>query len=383
MPVYPVHDQGALVALAAQRGWLEGGRLPRTAVHTLPPVQVTDASLKTYELAPAQVETRESATVRLPEAVVHGGNLSLIVEDRVFHGGLAHSYGPSAAFKPLAGGSIRYEPRPVRSIAGAELLGIVCHWGHFFVDALDRLLAREAAGAQGPCWLVSDPDLFGLKPSVDACLAVPQVSDLIRAMGIAWRPSLLAPVAKGEDVVVTGLRVRSLCSAKPSMSGASLVEARRRVGIGDEPLSKGGGTLVFVGRKAVHRRFVRHQDQVAEQLRALAGARTVYPEHMTRHDAAACFGAAGRVILPVGSAKFNLAFCRPGTRVICVNPRGYSTQPGGVPTMVRHMCHALGLCLAFYEVEIERAKMLLHSNLVFTEADGPALLRLFEHMEAP
>ena len=63
-----------------------------------------------------------------------------------------------------------------------------------------------------------------------------------------------------------------------------------------------------------------------------------------------------------------------------MNPRGYSDLAGGVNLMVRHMCDALGLKLAFYEVEIEPQKILLNSNLVFQGQDVPGMLHALEEL---
>jgi hypothetical protein len=76
-----------------------------------------------------------------------------------------------------------------------------------------------------------------------------------------------------------------------------------------------------------------------------------------------------------GSAKFNLAFCRPGAAVVCVILSGYAAQNAGVVIMTRHLCHALGLKLAFYEVEIAgRHPTVLNSNIVISEADATHMI---------
>ena len=188
-----------------------------------------------------------------------------------------------------------------------ELLGIVSHWGHFFVDALDRLLMIERAGdVRGPLF-VSDPDLFGLKPEVDAQHAVPQVSELIRAMGIAWSDASLRAVRSDEDLRVENLGVWTLQSTKPSISAHSYRELRERV-FARRAAPHGDG-LLFVGRDDVKKRVLRHQKQVIEALAGIGGT-AVFPEHMTVEQAIDAFGNAQRVILPIGSAKFNLCFCR-------------------------------------------------------------------------
>lgn len=382
MPVYRVLGHDDLVRRALREGWVLGDTDLRPVHEQVPPVSVSDRAGQPRWLPSQPVCSQASLRLCLPDVIVHGGNLGLIVQDCIYPGGLAHSPAGSSAMQRLDDGRVRYAPVVTGRKETARLLGLVCHFGHFFVDALDRLLAMEADATAPDDLLVSDPDLFQLAPTIDDCGAVPQVSELIRAMGMRWTPRSTLAVPRTQDLAVDRLTVHTLRSTKPSVSAPSFVALRRRVGVPQERHSPGQGGLVFVARGDVRKRLVRNQDQMSAFVRDVHGGVTIFPEFVTIKDAIATFGAADRVLLPVGSAKFNLAFCRPGTRVICVNPRGYTAQSGGVTLMIRHICHALGLRLAFYEVDIEPQRMLLHSNLIFAEDDALALMRLFETMEA-
>lgn len=315
---------------------------------------------------------------------MHGRNFSLIVEDRIFPGGLAHSFAPSPSWQTLADGRVRYEPAlyDAPALDGAALLGLVGHWGHFFVDALDRLLDLDVSGAQATSrLLIGDPNLFNLAPEVDDCHAVPQVSGLIRALGMAWPSASLLAVPRDADLAVTGLQLSTLRAVKPAISAPSFLEVRKRLGIPERRIGPGDGDFVFVGRGDVRKRLVRNQDTMVAHLQKAHGIETLFPEYLHITDSIVRFRQASRVILPVGSAKFNLLFCRPGTQVVCINPRGYSELNGGVTLMVRHMCQALGLHLHFFEVAIEPSKILLNSNLVFTLEDAEAMVRVFDRMD--
>lgn len=371
-----------LVRKALHEGWVVGDTELRPAREQVPPVSVGDRTAAPQWLPEEDVYSQASLRLCLPEAIVHGGNMGLIVQDVIYPGGLAHSPAASTAMQRVGDGQVRYTPQVSRRMEQAQLLGLVCHFGHFFVDALDRLLAMNACGALDENLLVSDPDLFQLGPTIDECGAVPQVSELIRAMGIPWTTRSTLPVPRAQDIAVERLTIQTLRSTKPSVSAPSFLQLRRRLGIPEVPHGAGQGSLVFVARGDVRKRLVRNQEQMSAFVRDVHGGVSIFPEFVSIKDAIATFSAADRVVLPVGSAKFNLAFCRPGTRVICVNPRGYTRQPGGVTLMIRHLCHALGLRLALYEVDIEQQPMLLHSNLVFTQNDATALMRLFESMEA-
>lgn len=375
-----VRGTADLVALARQRGWAAGPPA-QAAVDVLPAVRVNGAGGEVAELPPVEVRIPGSEVLDLPDAIVHGDNMSLVVEDAVYPGGLAHSFAPSRTLRPAGEGWVDYTARPVdrADAAGAELLGIVSHWGHFFVDAADRLLAMEDQGARGRRLLVADPDLFSLGPTIDDCGAVPQVSALIRTMGIPWTPQRVLSVPRPADWHVKNLRVRTLPATKPAMSGPTYRAIREKAGALERAP---GDTLLFVARAAVKHRFIRNQEQMQAFLTRVPGGRTVFPEWMGIGEAIEAFSQASRVILPVGSAKFNLAFCRPGTRVVCINPAGYTRLPGGVTQMVRHLCHALDLRLEFHEVAAEPSRMLLHSNLVLTQEDAHELVRILDRMES-
>ncbi len=384
MPIYRLQDQKALINLAEKRGWLESPSDLSVVKVVVPQVLFSDTSQVKKYLPETELECQKSVRICLPEAIVHGRNFSLIVGNDIFPGGLTHSFAPSPGWVSVDSQHVEYVPKfdAERAIDDAELLGLVCHWGHFFVDALDRLLMLENYGAIPPRLLVGDPNLFNLNPQVDECFSVHQVSELIRVLGIDWEPSKLLPVPKCEDLLVTNLHMWTLHSTKPSISSSSFLEVRSRAGVAGRREPGAKADLLFVGRSDVRKRLVRNQDALVAELENVHGAKAIFPEFITVKEAIACFSEASRVILPVGSAKFNLTFCRPGTLVICVNPKGYSELNGGVTLMVRHMCHALGLQLCFYEVDIEPAKILLNSNLVFSQRDAQAMIDMFDIMAA-
>jgi capsular polysaccharide biosynthesis protein len=138
--------------------------------------------------------------------------------------------------------------------------------------------------------------------------------------------------------------------------------------------------MLFVGRKDVRYRYVVTQESIVAYLGKSRNWEAIFPEFMTIDQAIGRFSSAAAIILPVGSAKFNLIFCRPGTHVVCVMPAGYAEGNMGVTGMIRHMCHALGLKLDFYSCAIERnPQVLLHSNLLISKDD---LLRMLDLIDA-
>lgn len=338
-------------------------------MHRVPPVPFFSGDRR-GTLPEATLETQDSLTLRIPDAVLHGGNFSLIVEDIIFPGGFAHSFWPSPEWRAVDPGTISYQLKRPREVAlHASLLGIVSHWGHFFVDALDRLLKLEALGRlRGPV-LVSDPDFFGLRPTLDACHAVPQVSQLIRLLGVALHPDHVIPILKNSDYRVSDLTLCTLESTKPAISPRSIRVLRERMAEEVDAVDGARKTVLFVGRSEIKKRFILNQPTVVQHLSATHAVKTVFPEYLTAEESVREFRAASAVILPIGSAKFNLVCCQPGTKVVCITPRGYASMNAGVVLMIRHLCHVLGLSLAFYDVEIEKCEPLINSNLIITTTD--------------
>jgi hypothetical protein len=371
-------SQADLVRLAHQRGWIERAQGSARA-ERLPAVRYIDGD--DHGLLPeVTLSIQPSYQLRIPEAVIHGRNLSLLIEDGAYPGGVSHSFIPSQDWRRLSSTQMAFDPSTVTRLpAGTEMLGIVSHWGHFFVDALDRLLFHAGDTSVRSNWLVSDRDLFNLRPALDAHGVVPQVSELMRLLPEPLDASTLTPLPKAGNFEVADLTLVTLPVVKPAMNADALRRVRDLASRSAEPSNTSPDSTLFVGRRDVKKRFLVGQDRFIEHLDKVHDAATFFPEDHSLAESITRFNGAWRVILPVGSAKFNLAFCEPGTKVVCVTPRGYAAQNGGVVVMTRHICQALGLDLAFYGVAIgETSDHLLNSNMILDRADGDAMMRLLD-----
>ena len=381
MPIYEVLNQEKLIDLADKRGWIDDSLRQDKRVEKIPPVEFFSEG-KRGALLEMSLENQSSVRMRIPTSVVHGGNFSLIIEDKIFPGGFVHSFCPSVAWKSVGNDHVSYQPKVLQRIKAKSpsLLGMVSHWGHFFVDALDRLFKLEELELLNTPLLVGDPDCFGLRPQVNDCHAVPQVSELMHLLGIDLTPGNVIPLFKQFDYQVSDLTLCTLESQKPAISTDSFGKIRQRV-LGEiGQVSDGLGKLIFVGRADIKKRYILNQPEIMDYLEDRHDAATIFPEFMTIQQAVQAFSSASRLILPVGSAKFNLTFCRPGAKVVCITPKGYAALNGGVVMMVRHLCHAMGLRLAFYDVEIEETKPLVNSNMVISKADIDNIMSVFYGM---
>jgi hypothetical protein len=380
LTAYRIGSQSELVALARERGWIEG---VRGEAHTdvLPHVVFREGAVQ-GTLPAAALENVPSFRLRIPRACLHGPNMSLLIEDRVFPGGFVHSMIPSPRWEWLTDDTIRLKPALCTRtlVPTASMVGVLAHWGHFFVDALDRLLHLSDLPASDSLLLVSDPDFFNLSPTLNEMGIVPQVDELMRLLGIHPNRPLL-PLPKSHDFEVEDLALTTLRSTKPAISADSLREVRSRALGAASAAQDDYRSTIFVGRLDVKKRFIVGQDEVVRHLRDCHRADTVFPEMLTVAGAIERFSRSSRVILPAGSAKFNLAFCRPGTKVVCVTPKGYLSPTAGVALMVRHLCAALGIRLAFYGVDFDAgAKLLINANLRISTDDIDSMVDLLEDM---
>src|SRR5439155_21883557 len=119
-----------------------------------------------------------------------------------------------------------------------------------------------------------------------------------------------------------------------------------------------------------------NQDALCAYLARTRVAEPIFPEFVSVQEAISRFSGSSQILLPIGSAKFSLLFCMPGTKVVCIMPAGYAEAEEGVTRMIRHICATLGLKLCFYSCGIhKKASTLLNSDLIIEESDIGRMLR--------
>jgi Glycosyltransferase 61 len=365
-----------LYEFARERGLLaDPAQAPPTdSVQQLPPIDVHDARGLVARLPEAQAKLTTSFRLRFPEAAIWGGNLLPVVfEDKVLPGGFSHQRGwvTDAANRTNTYGWVELPPLPVVDVPLERplLLGFASHWGHFFTDTLDRLLALADNGE------LQRPLL------VDALPPCANAMELMYLSGLLEEPIEVHRLKKAALYRTRDLEVQTLTSRKPSAPIPSFLRLRKAMF--DASLSQVAqrDRALFVGRQAVKLRKISNQAELTRQIEAAGLAECIYPELTPIGEAARTFAAARTAILPLGSAKFNLMFCRPGTRVVCVTPRGYAEDNGAVCQLLRHMCAGLGLPLVFYACASTqgtgpRAHMLLHHDLHIKLEDVQRILKV-------
>jgi Glycosyltransferase 61 len=374
MPLLEVVEPEEMYDFARANGLLADPSQPRPrqTLHRLPPVDVLGPHGLVTRLDETSATTTTSFRVRFPQADIWGLNLLPVIFDgKVLPGGFSHQSGwvTDAANRTNNHGAVDVPPLPVVDVPleRPQLLGYASHWGHFFTDTLDRLLALRDGGQLGRP-LLSD----ALPPCTNAL-------DLMYQSGLLTEEIEVHQLKRHCLYRARNLEVLTLTSRKPSAPVHSFVRLRQAMydaGLNKTPLHD---RALFVGRQQVLLRKITNQEALAQGLQESGLANCIYPELMSIGDAARAFAASRTIVLPIGSAKFNLIFCRPGTRVICVAPRGYAEGRGPVSDLLRHMCEGLGLDLAFYGCASTSspgpyAHMLLHHDLHIDVADVRAIL---------
>jgi hypothetical protein len=374
-------SQDDLLHLAHVRGWIESAA-STDSLDPIPPVRFVDVD--SDGLLPAvTLKLRQSYRIKIPQALIHGRNLALFVEDWVFPGGIAHAFIASSDWGKRPDGLISFEPSRVETIgSGAELLGVVSHWGHFFVDALDRLLYRPTSTGPHQKWLVADADIFHLRPVTDPAGFIPQVTDLVNSLlpgAIDFASTQSLP--RGNNFIATDLHLSTLRATKPAVNGEALRVLRERAFATLVEEQQDLGDAIFVGRRDVKKRFLIGQEEFCERLERAHGMRKYFPEDHALLTSIRQFANAQQVILPVGSAKFNLTFCEPGTKVVCITPTGYAAQNGAIVQTVRHICESLHLRLAFYGVAVQgHSSHAINQDMILTPEDVDPIMRLMESL---
>ncbi|MFC7407476.1 glycosyltransferase family 61 protein [Hydrogenophaga atypica] len=365
-----------LYSFAKQAGLLAIPSEPPPCIesHQIPAADVLDHTGATHTLPSFKLSTTTSFQLKIPQALVWGTNLGIIFDGHMLPGGFSHQHvwAEDGRGGNNLSGSLQLPNGPFidTPFPSAQMMGFSSHWGHFFTDCLDRMLASNRAGqlhipmvtdSKGPC----DPAMH-----------------ILSATGHIDQPIEVWPLQKHAFYRFKELRLHSLTSQKPAAPVGSLLALRAQLSKQPQkrqPTNK----VLFVGREDVTVRKVLGQAALQEALHRRKLADVVHPERIGPDQSMSLFRNCTKILMPIGSAKFNLTFCEPGTQIVCIAPRNYAEGNGGVGQMLRHMCASLDLRLRFYACRSTpsqgpRSHMLLHNDLLIDSADIDPMLSLFE-----
>ena len=99
---------------------------------------------------------------------------------------------------------------------------------------------------------------------------------------------------------------------------------KKRV-LGSEISDETGGSRIYISRKYLNKSRIASEDEFIEFL-VEKGFDVVYPESLSFADQVRTFHNADVVLGPHGSGMFSCVFCRPGTRVIDIQPESINSS---------------------------------------------------------
>ena len=365
--------------LAIKKGWLPQPTHKRKTL--LPKIPFYSTHCNKIFLEEEHVITKSPSTINIKERViVAGNNFGLIYKNYFFPLGLSHA--PKWVgddYHRVTNDSVNVPiiETDLVDMTGerASLLGTTNHWGHFFVDALDRLKALADPNKK---FLISDWNFMGCNSKLDQNGILPQCTSIIEALGYRIPVGNMVNVVANKYYVFDDLEVIGLLSEKPAISSDTFVHVRqllwKNISITYKENTSTKGFL-YVGRSGQSQRSVKDEDSL-ENFVEQSGGEVVKLGVEPLHKVISTFSNAEKIIMVIGSAKFNLLFCKPGTKVMCVVPLGYKS---GVLTMFRHICLAFELDLFVYEVPIlNQGRVKLHSDLIISSADLNNMLSILD-----
>jgi glycosyl transferase family 61 len=311
-------------------------------------------------LAPLQLQKQRNFVVRFAEAFVYAGNLAVAYEGALLPGGYAHSwnwvtYESGFVLAPDAATCNSPEAQTVALDGDTTMLGMASHFGHFFIDCLDRVMALPQLPRAAATTLLAD----GPMP--------PAVREMAALAGFDESQANLVHGQPGRRYAVKNLCLVTLASVKPALAAGNMALLRQRVLEALHPAARPDSSRLYLGRRGVARRKVINQEAL-ERMLVADGYRSFYPEAHSLAETVATFFSAQTIVLAYGSAKFNLMFCRPGTRVICLVPQGADTEASAMFTL-RHLCAIFGLELSFCIGRVVGPHLGHHSDIEVDEAN--------------
>lgn len=209
-----------------------------------------------------------------------------------------------------AAGPIFRAPDDVPTLERATVFmawGGLHNYGHFLIDCLPALAAAMHAGATERFPAIAPPLL-------------PWHRELLSLMlGDAPQPRVIeAPLVRIKDAVFSTAMDHFLHAPNAPLD---LVRERILAATAIDPSA--GPRKIYVSRLGSLKRVLVNEADLEEQL-AARGFTIVKPETLSVREQVALFHQAEVVVAPAGAALANVLFCRPGAKVIELQPSNFT-----------------------------------------------------------
>jgi len=255
--------------------------------------------------------------VRLP-GVWHAPAYGALFNDQglVFHKAihealyLTPTLGLLPGVKVEDGAPVFRAPREVPVLDRATVFmawGGLHNYGHFLIDCLPALATAMNAGATERFPAVAPPLL-------------PWHRELLSLMlGDAPRPRVIeAPLVRIEDAIFATAMDHFLHSPNAPLDGV-----RDRILAATAVDGRAGAKRIYVSRLGSLKRVLVNEAELEQHL-AARGFTIVKPEALSVREQVALFHQADVIVAPAGAALANVLFCRPGTKVVELQPSNFT-----------------------------------------------------------
>jgi capsular polysaccharide biosynthesis protein len=197
--------------------------------------------------------------------------------------------------------------RGLRRIAG---ISVLCkskapqNFGHFLVEMFPKAwVGSQLLSQRNPSFIVAESDVL------------PVVRDALAGIGInpfAVSATDNAPVRCDTLAVIDGLTHHGVYQSPLCARALAALAA---------PVAPAGQRKLFITRHAATRPL-HHQETLAAALEA-KGFTIADPARLSLREQIALFKGANVIVGPLGAALTNIAFCRPGSRVVALTAQSF------------------------------------------------------------
>ncbi len=280
----------------------------------------------------------ENMLIEIGPAEVLGGSLGVVADGKtVLPGG--YTFGRnwySAGLYEVYEDKIKVPPLRVRELSGSALvLGIASHFGHFFVDLLDRIAHVDLEQWD---WLIVDSLHENFFEWVDT-------------LNVHFDKKRIIQNPVGQSVLCNEVFCLSGNSVKPFWSSETvkLIRSQTRGETTGADSSHGSGAL-FITREGANKRLFTNLQTIVDTFDVFDFVDT---GTYSLNEQIRIFRSYNLILGPIGSDLFNIVFCNPGTKIICLANQDYIRQQGDNVLMLRSLSHLCGLDLIFVGCEPE------------------------------
>jgi hypothetical protein len=287
-----------------------------------------------FRVPPGVGLSYQNQLISISQCTVIGGTLSLLTKEGfILPGGYSYSrnWATRGCYEQVRHGVYVPLPGACRSRDRVLVLGVASHYGHFYVDLLDRLQTLKLDEWDG--------------------VIVDAISDwsleMLEFYGIHVPHGKLIELPAGRSCFFSRADCYSGRSGKPYWSPDTVrlvreaARARGFLGASQSPPPK---RKIFITRENSRQRQLLNLDSLRSEFKEFEFVDT---GKLSLRKQIEIFSQASTVIGPIGSDLFNILFCFPGVNVVCLAAEKYVRASGDNVIMLQSLCGILKLKLAF------------------------------------